>query len=69
MGQWWVEEGVGAEVYLGVVSVSVEVEVEVAEDLTKGEDVDEKSKRPSTESWGTPCVTAAESEVWPLRAM
>jgi hypothetical protein len=28
-----------------------------------------KSKGPSTGPWGTPCIIAAESELWPLRKM
>ena len=38
MGQRWVE-GFCAEVDLCVISIAVEVKVEVMEDLTKGEDV------------------------------
>ena len=44
MGEGWVLGGFGAEVDLGVVGITVEVEVEVAEDLTKGEDVDEEEE-------------------------
>lgn len=39
MGQRWVGERLGAEINLCVISVAVEIKVEVAEDLTKGEDV------------------------------
>ena len=42
MGQRWVEEGFGAEVDLCVIGIAVEVKVEVTEDLTKGEDVDDE---------------------------
>ena len=41
-GQRCVEEGFGAQVDLGVFGVAVEVEIEVAEDLTKEEDVDDE---------------------------
>ena len=44
MGEGWVLGGFGAEVDLGVVGITVEVEVEVAEDLTKGEDVHEEEE-------------------------
>ena len=44
VGEGWVVGGVGAEVDLGVVGIAVEVQVEVAEDLTKGENVDDEKE-------------------------
>ena len=37
-------EGFGAEVDLSVIGVAVEVQVVVAENLTKGEDVDDEEE-------------------------
>lgn len=37
VGERWVVRGVGAEVDLSVVSIAVEVQVEVTKDLTEGE--------------------------------
>lgn len=44
MGEGRVVGGFGAEVDLGVISVTVEVQIEVAEYLTKGENVDDKEE-------------------------
>ena len=38
VGKGWVMEGFGAEVYLSVIRIAVEVQVEVAEYLTEGEE-------------------------------
>lgn len=44
MGEGRIEGGFGAKVDLGVIGVTVEVQVEVAEYLTKGEDVDDEEE-------------------------
>ena len=54
MGEGRIVGGFGAEVYLGVIAVTVEVQIEVAEYLTKGEDVDgeEEGAEYGQEGWG-----------------
>lgn len=44
MGEGRIVRGFGAEVDLGVIGVTVEVQVEVAEYLTKREDVDDEEE-------------------------
>ena len=44
VGKGWVMEGFGAEVDLSVISIAVEVQVEVAEYLTEGEDVNDEEE-------------------------
>ena len=44
MGEWWVLEGFGGDVELGVVGVTVEVQVELTDDVTKGEDITDEEQ-------------------------
>ena len=44
VGEGWMVDGFGGEVQLGVVSVTVEIQVEVADDVTKGKDVTDEEK-------------------------
>ena len=64
MGEGGVVGGFGAEAYLNVISISVEFQGEMAENLSEREDVNLWRNGPSTEPWGTPCVSVDETVEW-----
>lgn len=41
MGELWVVGGFGTEVQLSIISIAIEVQIEMAENLTKRKDVDD----------------------------
>ena len=59
--------GFGVNVDLGVISITVEVEVEFPDDAFKGEQVADEKKGAGDWSWGTPCITGERVDVWPER--
>lgn len=67
VGEERVLGGFGADVDFGVISMTAEVQVELADDVTKGEEVKNEERGLRTEPGGTPCLTGDRVDEWPER--